>query len=65
VPRRDAFPGRRLRSQSAKGAIIVGVCAGAKVVASVGLLEGRRATTHRYYRKERLARHPTIPRGGR
>lgn len=60
--RRDDDPvvARWLRSQSAKGAIVVGVCAGAKVVASAGLLDGRRATTHWYYRKELLARHPTI-----
>lgn len=40
-----------LREQAAKGAIIVGVCAGAKVVAAAGLLEGRQATTHWYYRR--------------
>ena len=37
-----------LRSQAAKGALIVGVCAGAKVVAEAGLLDGKRATTHWY-----------------
>lgn len=42
---------RWIREQAAGGAIIVGVCAGAKVVAAAGLLEGRRATTHWYYRR--------------
>ncbi|RWE05790.1 MAG: transcriptional regulator, partial [Mesorhizobium sp.] len=37
-----------LRSQSAKGAMVVGVCAGAKVVGASGLLDGRHATTHWY-----------------
>lgn len=49
-----------LRGQSRKGAIIVSVCAGAKVVAAAGLLDGKRATTHWYYRKEMLGRHPSI-----
>jgi putative intracellular protease/amidase len=49
-----------IRSQAAKGATIVGVCAGVKVVAATGLLDGRRATTHWYYLKELLNKHPTI-----
>lgn len=49
-----------LRAQASKGAIIVGVCAGAKVVAAAGLLDGKRATTHWYYRKEMLKKHPSI-----
>jgi putative intracellular protease/amidase len=49
-----------IRSQAAKGAIIVGVCAGAKVVASTGLLDGKRATTHWYYLKEIEKKHPAI-----
>jgi putative intracellular protease/amidase len=49
-----------LRNQAGKGAMIVGVCAGAKVVADAGLLDGRRATTHWYYVDEMLDRHPTI-----
>jgi len=35
-----------LKSQASKGATVIGVCAGAMVVASAGLLEGKRATTH-------------------
>lgn len=49
-----------IRSQAEKGAIIVGVCAGAKVVASTGLLDGKLATTHWYYLKEMREKHPAI-----
>ncbi|RIV79690.1 DJ-1/PfpI family protein [Pelagerythrobacter aerophilus] len=49
-----------LRDQSRKGARILGVCAGAKVVGAAGLLDGKRATTHWYYRREMLERSPTI-----
>lgn len=37
-----------IRSQSAKGATIVGICAGARVLAEAGLLRDRSATTHWY-----------------
>ena len=49
-----------LRRQAAKGSVIIGVCAGAKVVAAAGLLDGRRATTHWFYLKDMLKRHPGI-----
>ncbi len=49
-----------LQDQSRKGATIIGVCAGAKVVGASGLLDGRRATTHWYYLREMLKRSPTI-----
>lgn len=49
-----------LRSQSSKGATIIGVCAGAKVVGAAGLLDGKRATTHWYYLRELLERSPSI-----
>jgi transcriptional regulator GlxA family with amidase domain len=49
-----------IRSQASKGAMIVGVCAGAKVVAEAGLLDGKRATTHWYYVKELRHEHPAI-----
>lgn len=49
-----------LQQQSAKGAIVIGVCAGAKVVAAAGLLDGKRATTHWYYLRDLLKRSPTI-----
>jgi putative intracellular protease/amidase len=49
-----------IKAQSARGARIIGVCAGAKVVAAAGLLDGRRATTHWYYLKELRKKHPAI-----
>jgi transcriptional regulator GlxA family with amidase domain len=49
-----------LKHQAAKGATIVGVCAGAKVVGEAGLLDGKRATTHWYYVEELLRKHPAI-----
>lgn len=49
-----------IRSQAAKDAIIIGVCAGAKVVGASGLLDGKRATTHWYSLSELRDRHPTI-----
>lgn len=49
-----------LQQQSAKGAIVIGVCAGAKVVGAAGLLDGKRATTHWYYLKDLLRLRPTI-----
>jgi putative intracellular protease/amidase len=49
-----------IRNQSAKKAIIIGVCAGAKVVGDAGLLHGKRATTHWYSIKELRGKHPTM-----
>jgi len=51
---------RWIRAQADKGAIVIAVCAGAKVAAAAGLLDGRRATTHWYYLGELLRRHPTV-----
>jgi len=48
-----------LKQQAEKGARIIGVCAGALVVANAGLLDGRRFVTHWYYRDELLDDHPT------
>jgi putative intracellular protease/amidase len=59
---RDDDPGalQWIRSQATKGAIIIGVCAGAKIVGTAGLLDGKRATTHWYYLKELRDRIPSI-----
>lgn len=45
-----------LQAQSDKGAVIIGICAGAKVIGAAGLLDHRRATTHWYYLDEMLTR---------
>lgn len=59
---RDDDPGvvQWIRSQASKGAIVIGVCAGAKIVAEAGLLDGKRATTHWYYLEELLEENPRI-----
>lgn len=49
-----------IRSQAAKGAVVIGICAGAKVVGASGLLDGKRATTHWYSVGELREKHPTI-----
>jgi putative intracellular protease/amidase len=51
---------RWINQQAAKGATIIGVCAGAKVLGNAGLLDGRRATTHWYSVKKLRKRHPTM-----
>jgi putative intracellular protease/amidase len=49
-----------LKSQASRGASIIGVCAGAMVVGDAGLLDGKRGTTHWYYLKKLLEKHPTM-----
>lgn len=55
----DALALQWIRSQAGKGAIIVGVCVGATVVANAGLLDGRQATTH-WYSVSDLQKHSAI-----
>jgi len=49
-----------IKAQHEKGAIVIGVCAGALIVANTGLLDGHRATTHWYYLDKLLEQHPSI-----
>lgn len=49
-----------LWEQAKKGAKIIGICAGAKVVGAAGLLNDKRATTHWYYLDEMLSHSPSI-----
>lgn len=55
----DAVALQWIKSQAGKGAIVIGVCVGAMVVAHTGLLDGRRATTH-WYSVRDLQKHPAI-----
>jgi putative intracellular protease/amidase len=49
-----------LKSQAGKGAIVIGVCAGAKIVGAAGLLDGKRGTTHWYYVDELREKRPAM-----
>ncbi len=59
-PHDDAAALAWIRSQAEKGATIVSVCVGARVVGAAGLLDGRRATTHWYFLKQLRDETPTI-----
>nr|WP_242630888.1 DJ-1/PfpI family protein [Variovorax paradoxus] len=47
-----------LKQQAARGARVIGVCSGARVVGQAGLLDGRRFAGHWYDRGTLLKRHP-------
>lgn len=49
-----------IKTQAEKGGFVIGVCAGALVVANTGLLDGKRATTHWYYVDRLQREHPSI-----
>jgi transcriptional regulator GlxA family with amidase domain len=59
TPENDALAVQWIRSQAGKGAIVIGVCVGAMVVANTGLLDGKRATTH-WYSVRDLKKHGAI-----
>lgn len=49
-----------IRSAHADGAVVVGLCMGAFVLAATGLLDGRRAATHWFHAAALAARYPKI-----
>jgi len=49
-----------LRAAHRRGALVVGLCLGAYVLAAAGLLDGRPATTHWYWAADLAARYPKI-----
>ena len=54
----DAAVTAWLQQQAARGAKVIGICSGARVVGRAGLLDGRRFSGHWYDRKTLLKRHP-------
>lgn len=60
TPDDDALALRWIRDQAGKGAMVIGICAGAMVLGNTGLLDDRRATTHWFYLRRLLRRHPSI-----
>lgn len=49
-----------IKSQAAKGATVISVCGGARVVAAAGLLDHKRGTTHWFYLKGLRKKHPSV-----
>ena len=60
TPEDDSAALEWIKSQAAKGAVIVSVCAGAKVIGEAGLLDGRRGTSHWFYLKGLRKKHPVL-----
>lgn len=48
-----------IKAQAGKGAVIIGICSGAQVLGSAGLLNGRQITGHWYDRNDLLKQYPT------
>ncbi len=59
-PENDPAALQWIRSQAAKGATVIAVCAGAKVAAAAGLLDNKRGTTHWWYLEGLREKHPSI-----
>ncbi len=51
---------RWLREQAEKGATIIGICAGARIVGKAGLLHNKRGTTHWFYVNELRDATPSV-----
>lgn len=49
-----------VQAQASKGAVLIGICDGALVLAEAGLLDGRRATGHWYSRSRRESDYPRV-----
>jgi putative intracellular protease/amidase len=49
-----------ISAQAEKGATIVSICAGARVIGAAGLLDGKRATTHWYFLEHLRREAPTV-----
>ncbi len=49
-----------IRRQAERGAVVIGVCAGARVLANTDLLDGRDATTHWYFLRGLRKTHPDV-----
>jgi len=49
-----------LRKQAKGGAVVIAICAGAKMVGAAGLLDERQATTHCYYLRDLLKSRSSI-----
>ena len=49
-----------IKGQASKGATVIGVCVGVKVVAEAGLLDNKRGTAHWYVLKELREKHPSM-----
>jgi len=59
-PGTDRVVAEWLVAQRSKGATIVGICNGARMLATAGLLDGRRATSHWSTVAELRRKHPTM-----
>jgi AraC family transcriptional regulator, transcriptional activator FtrA len=63
APAAEVIPtrlGQTLRAAHARGARVVSICTGAFVLASAGLLTGRRVTTHWMHAAELVRRYPGV-----